>query len=164
MPLLALVMMAAAPTAATTTSNQVSAVTACRKIVDSQARLACYDSAAASLEQAVATRQVTVLTRSDVQQTRRSLFGFALPKLPFFGGDDEPAAKQLTAKVASVRSTGYGKWQFKLEDGATWETTESMNFGEAPSVNGKVTIKRGTMGNYFIIFDGLQPVRGRRIS
>ena len=105
-----------------------------------------------------------MLTRKDVSETKRSLFGFSVPKLPFFGGDDEPESKQIVAKISSVRSTGYGKFQFKLEDGALWETTESSTFGEMPSTGENVTIKRGTMGNYFLLFRGIKPLRGRRVS
>ena len=157
-------MSAAAPAQQRATSSEITALTACRAIAEPQARLACYDKAAGNLEQAIATKQVTVLTRKDVSETKRSLFGFSVPKLPFFGGDDEPESKQIVAKISSVRSTGYGKFQFKLEDGALWETTESSTFGEMPSTGENVTIKRGTMGNYFLLFRGLKPLRGRRVS
>jgi len=165
MPLLALALMsAAAAQAPAQSSSEITALTACRAIAEPEARLACYDKAAGNLERAIATKQVTVLTRKDVRETKRSLFGFSVPKLPFFGGDDEPESKQIIAKIASVRSTGYGKFQFKLDDGAWWETTEGTRFGELPSAGQNVTIKRGTMGNYFILFPGIQPLRGRRVS
>jgi hypothetical protein len=156
------VALAAAPQPASTPS-QIAAISACRSITDSQARLACYDNAVQQLQQAIASKDLTVLSRSDVRQSRRSLFGFTVPRLPFLGGD-EGDEKQIVSKVARIRSTGYGKWEFRLEDGAVWETTEPTLEGEAPSSGQNVTIKRGVLGNYFILFPGLRAVRGRRIS
>lgn len=149
-----------------TTASQISALTACRAITDAQARLACYDSAATSLEQAIASRELTVLNKSDVRQTRKSLFGFSFPKIPFLGGggDDDAESKEITAKIASLRSSGYGKWQFRLDDGALWETTEPMDDGVSPAAGENVTIRRGALTNYFIHFPGIRPVRGRRVS
>ena len=148
-----------------TTASQISAVTACRAITDAQARLACYDSAATSLQQAIASRELTVLNGSDVRQTRRSLFGFSFPKIPFLGGgDDDAESMEITARISSLRSSGYGKWQFRLEDGAVWETTEPMDYGVSPAAGESVTIRRGALTNYFIHFAGIPPVRGRRIN
>ena len=165
MPVIALLLSAAAaaPAPQSTGPNPVTAITACRTIADAQARLACYDNAAGTLDQAIATKDVTVLTKSDVTRTRRSLFGFSVPKLPFLGGDDAQPP-QITAKIKSVRSAGYGKFQFTLDDGALWETTDSANFGEMPEAGQSVTIKSGVLGSYFIKFEGMQTVRGHRIS
>lgn len=154
---------AAAAPAPPPPANEVSAITACRTIADAQARLSCYDAAAARLQQAIVAKEVTVVTRNDVRQTQRSLFGFTLPKIPFLGGSDE-APKQITAKIAAVRASGYGKWQFRLTDGAVWETTESVTDGSEPSAGESVTIKTGVLGNYFITFPGMRAIRGRRVS
>lgn len=166
MPFLTIAMAAAAaaaPAGQAPAPSEISAFAACRAIADSQRRLACYDAASQRLEQAIAARELTVLSRTEVRQTRRSLFGFYLPRLPFFGGDDQ-AIKQITAKVVSVRSAGYGKWQFRLEDGAVWETTESSVDGFVPERGASVTIKQGVLGNYFLLFPGENALRGRRVS
>ena len=154
---------AAAPSAAPLPS-EIRAIADCRGIQDSQARLACYDTASIKLQEAIASKNLTVLSRSDVRQARKSLFGFSLPRIPFISGDDANEVQEITAKVASVRSTGYNKWQFQLEDGAVWETTEPASDGYSPSRGDKVTIKRGVLSNYFIIFAGMRAIRGRRIS
>jgi hypothetical protein len=166
MPFLTIAMaaMMAAPAAGSAPPpSQISAFTACRAIADPQRRLACYDNASQQLERALASKELSVFSRNDLRQTRRSLFGFTLPKLPFLGGDGE-VEKQITAKLASVRSSGYGKWQFRLEDGALWETTEPTIDGMVPARGESVTIKTGVLGNYFIIFEGMGAVRGRRVS
>lgn len=144
--------------------SEISAITACRAINDSGRRLACYDSAMQRLEQAISTKELTVVSRTDIRRTRRSLFGFGLPNIPFLSGGGDEADKQITAKLARVRSLGYGKFQFALEDGAIWETTEPENSGDMPRTGQNVTIKRGALGNYFILFPGMRSVRGRRIS
>ena len=161
---IALFLAAAAAPQPAPIANEVTAIAACRGIADGAARLACYDQAANKLQQALASKDLTVLSRADVRQTRRSLFGFTLPKIPFLGGADEGDAKQITAKVTSIRASGYNKWQFRLEDGALWETTEPSVDGYMPDKGSSVTIKTGVLGNYFVLFPGMHPVRGRRVS
>lgn len=137
----------------------------CRSVTEPQARLACYDQAAATLEAALASKNLVVLDRADVRKTRRSLFGFSLPKLPFFAGtegEDEP--EEITAKAASVRSLGYGKWLIKLEDGAIWQTTETTGAQREPTVGTDITIKRGLMGSYMLKVGGQRAVRAKRQS
>ena len=145
---------------------EVAAISACRAVADAAARLACFDQAVGALDTALANQQLTVLTRNDVRQTKRSLFGFSIPKLPFFGGKDdgEPDIKQVTAKVAGLRSLGYGKWQVRLEDGAVWQTIEPFASDYEPRSGSNVTIKQGMLGNYFLAFSGVPSVRGRRVS
>ena len=166
MPILPILLAAAAaqPSAAAAPPSEISAITACRAIADSERRLACYDSASQRLEQAITTKELTVLSRADVRRTRRALFGFGFPNIPFLGGGGAEADKEITAKLSRVRSLGYGKFQFALEDGAVWETTEPENSGDSPRTGQNVTIKRGTLGNYFILFQNMRAVRGRRIS
>lgn len=155
---------AAQPSAPTVPPGEISAITACRAIADSQRRLACYDSATQRLEQAISSKELTVLSRTDVRRTRRSLFGFSMPNIPFLSGGGDDVDRQITAKLARVRSMGYGKFQFALEDGAVWETTEPESSGDMPRTGQNVTIKRGALGNYFILFHNMRAVRGRRIS
>jgi hypothetical protein len=144
--------------------SEISAIASCRTISDAAQRLACYDGAAQRLEQAISSKELTVLSRSDVRRTRRSLFGFGFPNIPFLSGGGEEADKQITAKIARLRSLGYGKWQFTLDDGAVWETTESSPTDDVPSTGQNVTIKRGALSNYFILFQNMRAVRGRRVS
>ncbi len=138
----------------------------CRAMTDSAARLACYDRAVGNLQQAVAAREVVIVSAEDVRKTRRSLFGFTVPKLPFFGGDDDdtPETKEIITKVAGARSLGYGKWQIRLEDGATWETTEGFREGDIPGVGDSIRITKGALGNYFMSVSGSKSVRARRLS
>jgi hypothetical protein len=151
---------------ATPQSPLLKAIADCRAQRDDAARLRCYDSAAGALAEAAEKGNVVVVSQEDVRKTRRSLFGFTLPKLPFFEGDKSAAGQeeQITATIASARSLGYDRWQIRLEDGAIWETTESASTIAEPRAGQTVVIRRGALGNYFIRIAGQSGVRGRRVG
>lgn len=148
----------------------VKSFTACRAIAAADERLACFDKAAAALESAVESKTVTILDRTDVQKTRRSLFGFTLPRFGIFGDDDEDEADEkerrafteINTTVASARQSGYGRYDIRLADetGAVWQTTEPLP--DTPKAGSKIRIRKGTIGSYFINVDG-RTVRGIRI-
>ena len=144
----------------------VRALTACRGIADGAARLACYDREAAALLQSVERKEIVVLDKVAVQKTKRSLFGFTLPRLPFFGDgkddNDAPEFQQIDTPIKTVRSLGYGRFRFTVDDGAVWETTEGIN--AFPKPGQKVLIKKGLMGSYFIKFEGSRSVKGMRVG
>jgi hypothetical protein len=145
----------------------IKALSQCRTIADNAQRLACYDREAGALVQSVERNETVVLDKQEVRKTKRSLFGFSLPKLPFFGGDkdpdkEEPEFTQIETPLKTVRNIGYGKFRFTIDDGAQWETTEGIN--AFPKPGEKVVIKKGLMGSYFIRFEGSRSVKGRRVG
>jgi hypothetical protein len=143
----------------------IKALAACRAITDSAQRLACYDREAGALVQSVESKETVVLDKQAVRNTKRSLFGFSLPKLPFFGGDKDEKQDEFTQieePIKTIRSIGYGRFRFTLGDGATWETTEGVN--AFPKPGQKVLIKKGLMGSYFIRFEGNRSVKGMRVG
>ncbi|HEX6865720.1 MAG TPA: hypothetical protein VF122_00670, partial [Caulobacteraceae bacterium] len=75
----ALTLMAGSAQAASDRPPVLQAVVDCRAIADSSARLACYDAAAARLDEAEAKGDVVVLDREQRQQARREAFGFTMP-------------------------------------------------------------------------------------
>lgn len=156
---------AQAPPRPTAGANLVNAVTACRSIEDAARRLACYDEAATRLTQAVGRNDLVVLDREDVRQTRRSLFGFHLPRLAIFGGgarEVQETPDEITATVAAASNIGYDKYRIRLEDGAVWQTTESSASITPPHAGSTVVIRRGAMGNYFMRIDGQRGLRAMR--
>jgi hypothetical protein len=153
------------PAAQPTGSDLVNALAACRGIGDAARRLACYDDTASRLTQAVGRNDVVVLDREDIRRTRRSLFGFQLPRLPIFGGGAREVAEapeEITATIASVRSLGFDKWQVALEDGAVWQTTEGNPYLQAPRAGNNVVIRRGPLGSYMMKIQGQRAVRAMR--
>ena len=157
----------AAPGQAAEPPAPIRGLAACRTIGDNAQRLACFDREAAALVASVEKNETVLLDKQEVRKTKRSLFGFSLPRLPFFGGDkdpdrDEPEFTQIETPIKSVRSLGYGKFRFTVDDGALWETTEGIN--AFPKPGEKVLIKKGALGSYFIKFEGSRSVKGRRVG
>lgn len=147
-------------------SPLVRALADCRLQAEESARLRCLEAAAAALIEASANGQVVLVTREDVRKTRKSLFGFSLPKLPFFGGDDSAGEQQeeITATIAWARALPHGKWQMKLEGGGLWETTETSMGGRDPRKGADVVIKRGVLGSYVMRVGGQRWVRVKRVG
>jgi len=147
-------------------SPLVQAIANCQRQTDDSARLRCYDAAARALTEASSSGKVVLVDREDVRKTRRSLFGFALPKLPFFSGDDsaETQHDELTAKVAAAGPIGHGKHRIKLEDGALWETTEGRSGLADPRRGDTVVIKRGALGGYMMRIGGQRALRAKRVG
>lgn len=142
----------------------------CRAIADDGQRLACFDRQVGAMETAAQRDEVVVLDKGELNKTRKTLFGFSFPKLPFLGGDDdakeekqEEGVSHIEAKIATLRSLGYGKWQIGLEDGAQWMTTEAVT-GRDPKVGQAVEIRRAAMGSFMGKVDGGRAIRMKRIS
>lgn len=140
----------------------------CRSIADDAQRLACFDRQVGAIEAAAQRDEVVVLDKSELNKTRKTLFGFSFPKLPFLGGDDEEERKEegfshIEAKIESVRSLGYGKWQITLEDGAVWVTTEAVT-GRDPKAGQTIEISRAAMGSFMGKVDGGRAIRMKRAS
>jgi hypothetical protein len=158
---------AQAPAQQPTGTDLVNSIAACRGIGDAARRLACYDDAATRLTQAVGRNDVVVLNREDIRQTRRSLFGFHLPRLAIFGGgarEVEEAPDEITATIEAASSLGYDKWRIRLEGGAVWQTTEASASIRPPRAGDSVTIRRGTMGSYIMRIGGQRGLRAMRTS
>lgn len=154
------------PAAGTQPENPlVKALEACRQIPDPARRVACYDAASNALVQATTTGQVRVVDRNEVRRARRSLFGFSLPRLPWFSGDDSvnDPDDRLDSTIKSV-AVQNGRFRIVLADNAVWETTENKLNYIVPRPGQKITIIKGVLGNYFLQIDGQVGLRGRRLS
>lgn len=139
-------------------------IVACRTIVEAAARLQCFDAASQALETATENRQVVMLDQNEVRKTKRSLFGFSLPNLPFFGDNDDDQAdefKEIEGELANVQPLPYGKYQFTVKDAGTWQTTQGVSF---ILKNGKkFKIKRGAMGSYMLVMNNTG-IRVKRVN
>jgi hypothetical protein len=142
------------------------ALVRCRAIIDDNARLACFDQAAANLQQAAERRDVVVVDRSQVRETRRRLFGLPLPRLPIFGGGDhDEEAEEISSiesNIASAVETGYGRWAVRLQDGSTWVQTDNNIIAARPRAGQPVRVNRGALGTYMMRVNGQPGVRVRR--
>lgn len=141
----------------------------CRALGDSAARLACYDRQVGEMESAAQRDEVVVLDKAELKKTRRSLFGFSFPRLPFLSGSDDDEEKadleaaRIEARITSARNVGYGKWAFVLDDGSQWETTEAIA-NRSPKSGQPIVIKRAAMGSFLGSVNGWPSVRMRRVG
>jgi len=148
-------------------SPLVAAIDRCRQVSDSTQRLACYDAAANALVQAANSGAVAVVDQNEIRKARHSLFGFTLPKIPFFSGDEtaDEVQKQLDSTITSVRSLANGYYRIVIADNnAEWETQDSSISFDPPRAGQKISIVRGPLGSYFLRINGQVGVRGRRVG
>jgi hypothetical protein len=148
-------------------SPLVTAIDRCRQVTDPAQRLACYDKAAGALVQAANTGAVAVVDQVEIRKARRSLFGFTLPKIPFFSGDStsDEAQRQLDSTITSVRALNNGYYRVVIADNnAVWETSDAGISFDPPRPGQKITILRGPLGSYFLRINGQLGVRGRRVG
>jgi hypothetical protein len=137
----------------------------CRKLADDSARLACYDAAAAALEQAEAKGDIVVVDREQARTVRRQAFGFQLPSLSMFErGDEKETVDNVSAKIASARQDGSGKWILRLEDGAVWQQVDVQELTLYPKPGQGVTIRKASLGSFMASVEGRRAFRVRRVE
>lgn len=166
------VLIAAAPIAAQDSNGEsayVKALRDCQVKTDPVTRLACYDTAVAAMVAASSEGEVRVVDREDVRQTRRKLFGFALPDLGIFGGksDKEDTAhveefSTLQTTIAAVRPLK-GSLVLTTAEGAEWQLDEIPARLMRPKVGQTLEIKSGAFSSYFLRIGGQKGVKGRRV-
>jgi hypothetical protein len=166
MPILGLTMPALAQTAPGIGIGEklIEAVTQCRTITEATSRLACFDRTSSALETAHAGNGLAVLSRDEVAEKRRSLFGFQLPTINLFGssGEKMPEIQNLESSVSTVTRSGRDRWLVRLADGSTWKTTEPVRF--PPRIRDSVKIKRAALGTFVASFDGDRSLRIERLQ
>lgn len=174
--LAATALIAAAPrdaaTNVSTRSKEFESVVACRTIDEPVQRLACFDRSVEALQAAADKRDIVVVDRADVQKARRSLFGFNLPSLKIFGGDDSRTTKgeralveeeeqEISSTVTSAQLDRDGFWTVVLADGAVWQQTDGV-VALRPRAGTVVAIRRAALGSYFMRIGKQAGVKARR--
>jgi hypothetical protein len=123
----------------------------CRKIADNAARLACFDEAAAAMDQAEAKGDIVVVDREQARKVRRQAFGFTLPSLSLFERGEKPEEiDTMQGKIAAARQNSAGKWVIRLEDGAVWAQVDTNEVPNAPQAGDPVTIRKASLGSYML--------------
>jgi hypothetical protein len=143
------------------------ALVRCRTVAGDAERLQCFDSAAAALEQATERRELVVVDRAQVRESRRRLFGLPLPSLPIFGGgdegrEDEEEITSLEGTVASASQDSLGHWMVRLADGSLWIQTDNRPIAFRPRNGQPVVINRGALGSFMMRVNNQPGVRVRR--
>jgi len=139
------------------------ALLACRAIAATEARLACFDGAAAAFDAAEQQGEVTVIDRIRARETRARLFGLDLDTANLFGRlrQDEPVEAVETTLV-SARQDGRGQWAFVLADGSTWRQIDMDRVTGRTNPGAAVRIRQGAVGSYLLSVSGSRSVRARR--
>ena len=101
---------------------RMAAMLACSSVTPNEARLRCYDQAAAPLRQA--------LNKGEVTLTRKA----------------GPRALEGVIRSAGAMSDGY--W-VELANGDRWQILSSSAFDEAPPTGVTATLRKGPLGNYW---------------
>ncbi len=137
----------------------------CRQVAEAGARLACYDAAAARLDEAERTGEVVVLDREQVRTAKRDAFGFSIPSFRLFDRDERQRTEEVdtvTSTVASAGKDGFGKWSVTLANGQLWKQTDSKTILRARRGD-KVELRRGLLGSFFMRIGGQPGVRAERL-
>ena len=166
-PTLLIAFALAAPTAARDKESpvapaQIRELYACRDIADAAQRLACFDREVGELSAADQAREITFADKETVKKTRRGLFGFTLPSLGLFGGDDDAdKIERVETTIASV-ADGADGYRMEMADGSLWVQTDGKRMPLRPRIGQKVEIKSGTLGTFFLSLEGRPSVKVRR--
>ncbi|MDC0887384.1 hypothetical protein OAS19_06310 [Altererythrobacter sp.] len=152
---------AAQDAAGSAADRQLSALKECREIAEPSARLACFDREVGVVIAATEAGSLQVVDKQEVEETKRSLFGFSLPKLRIFGDDDEELT-MLETTITRVRQTERDSWLFTTEEGSRWQIKDAPMRFRAPKSGQTVVFKKAALGSYFIRVNGQIGVKGRR--
>ena len=153
----------AAPAAKANRAAVLQGLLDCRAKTDSAQRLACYDAAAALMDQAEAKGDIVVVDREQARAVRKQAFGFTLPSLSLFDRGEKPEqVDHYTGVIALARMNGSGRWIIRLEDGAVWSQTDGNPPNRDPKTGMKVEIKAAMMGSYMMSVDGQGAFRAHR--
>lgn len=159
------------PTASTaqegqSTNSHIEAIKACQSKADADARLACFDAAAASIVGATEAGDLRIVDREEVRETRRKLFGFSLPDLGIFGKSkdgDENEIKEIETTIAAISGSHATGYAIRTAEGAVWQIDDVPRRLLEPRVGDKVLIKDGALSAYFIRINGQGGVKARRV-
>jgi hypothetical protein len=138
------------------------ALIACRAIADSAEKFACLDRTSAALEAAANAGELVVFDREQVKETKKTLFGFDVPNLRLFTGEEKDEVKSVEGKVGSAYANGNGQWVIRLADGATWQQIDDAVLGRRPREGMDVKISRGVVGSYKMTVAGQPAIKVRR--
>lgn len=136
----------------------------CRAVVEPVERLACFDAKVAAIDAAEKNDELILADKQSMQEARRGLFGFSLPKLKMFGNANGEGEGELVAKIASVYRGNMGKWTIVLDDGARWVQIDTQELSRQPKAGMEVKIRPAAMGSYFANIDGRRAIRMKRVN
>lgn len=142
--------------------DQLQPLRDCRAIAQPDARLACFDAAVARVIARQDSGELRVVDKEDIDETRRGLFGFSMPKLGIFSSGDDEADKKLQSQIVSLRRVGREAWQVEITEGSVWQVSDAPSRFK-PEIDDPVELEKAAMGSYWLRLDGALGVKARRI-
>jgi hypothetical protein len=138
------------------------AISECRKVADGTARLACYDAAAATLDEAQAKGEIVVIDRAQATAAHREAFGLPVPSLSILTKALAPSdVDRFEGVVETARADVSGHWTLWLEGGPVWRQIDG-DLSRAPHPGSKVRIRHGVLGSFLMNVDDQPAVKAHR--
>jgi hypothetical protein len=132
-------------------------LTRCRGLTDAAAKASCFDAATAAMDRAIASGDLFITDRTQVNAAKAASFGLATPA-PGLTLNETPedagkaATDELPGVIKSVRSTPDG-WVVALEDGSVWYQADAISSGIDPKPGMPVTVKHAALGSYRLMLN-----------
>ena len=145
-------------------ADVLESLAACRTQSDPAQRLACYDAAAAALDEAERAGDVVVLDREQMLETRRGLFGFAMPSLDIFNRGDGDLVEEIdnvSYVVRTAREFRDDEWVFTMEDGSVWRQIDGRMWGR-PRAGQTAVVRSAALGSFMMNVGDAPAIRVRR--
>lgn len=122
----------------------------CRTVAEATSRLACFDAQVAKIETAVASDELVVADRAQINKAKRTLFGLNLPTISIFSSKNEDKVEitEIESVIASTRLGPDKNWRFVLTDGSKWTQTDRRTMTPDPRKDMPIKIRRAAMGSY----------------
>lgn len=149
-------------------STLLNALSDCRAMTDSAARLDCFDRTADALDTAERQGELVVMERQQIREARRQLFGFSAPALPALfsrggdGADREPEVDSVETTLLGAGQDHEGKWTFRLADGSEWRQIDSAPVRFQNRNGTDVRVRRASLGSYLLTAGKSRAVRVKR--
>jgi hypothetical protein len=159
-------------------------VYACAGITEASARLACFDTAVATLRQAQTGGDLAIVSRAQIATAEREAFGLATPSLSTLAQSattntnttttttTPPRAAvapaepldSVTLALARIETAGDGKLRFITKSGQIWRQTDRIklaNLGKGPW---SAEVKKAALGSFMLKIGEKPPVRVMRVE
>lgn len=149
----------APPPQETQVSAEYQNLIACSAVTPDTDRLACFDRETARLRSAEQSGAVIIMPRARVEETRRALFGFAVPNIPDMVSGGAALEAVETTLVSASQNHG---WVFRLADGSVWRQVDTTALNFRPREGMPVRIRRAAVGSYMLKVGDSPAVRARR--
>lgn len=167
--LAAVAFLAATPLAAQDAGNErpelLADLEACRAIAEADARLACFDRTSGAIIAANDSGEVRMVDRQAVEETRRGLFGFTLPKIGIFSGSgDDDEMDLLESTISGVSRVGRSGYRITIPEGSVWQINSAPSRLRPPRVGDTVVFKKASLSSFFIRIAGQMGVKGSRVE